>query len=50
LTGSFFVKIGAVGTVLIGILAFGEAASFTRIACLGLILAGIIGLKLFSPQ
>jgi len=42
--------IGAVGTVLIGIAAFGESASFARLACVGLIFAGIVGLKLFSPQ
>lgn len=38
--------IGAVGTVLAGILLFGEAASVMRMASLALILAGIVGLKL----
>src|SRR3954447_3719071 len=42
--------IGAIGTVVFGILAFGEPADFRRLACIGLILAGIVGLKLVSPQ
>ena len=37
--------IGAVGTVLLGIVLFGESAALSRLACLGLIVAGIIGLK-----
>ena len=41
--------IGAVGTVLLGILLFGEPASAARLACIGLILAGIVGLKLVTP-
>lgn len=40
--------IGTVGTVLLGILLFGEAATVIRLACVGLILAGIVGLKLAS--
>ncbi|WP_135467628.1 quaternary ammonium compound efflux SMR transporter SugE [Crenalkalicoccus roseus] len=38
--------IGAAGTALLGILLFGEAATPARLACIGLILTGIIGLKL----
>jgi len=41
--------IGTVGTVILGILLFGEAATAVRLACVGLILAGIVGLKLVSP-
>lgn len=41
--------IGAVGTVLAGMLWFGEPADPWRLACIGLILAGIVGLKLTSP-
>lgn len=41
--------IGAVGTVILGIVLFGEPASAGRLACLGLIVAGIIGLKVVSP-
>lgn len=40
--------IGAVGTVLLGIVLFGEPASLGRLFCIGLILAGIVGLKLVS--
>ncbi|WP_236478120.1 DMT family transporter, partial [Escherichia coli] len=41
--------IGAVGTALVGIVLFGESANPARIACIGLIAAGIIGLKLATP-
>ena len=40
--------IGAVGTVILGIFLFGEPATFARLCCVGLILSGIVGLKLFS--
>lgn len=40
--------IGAIGTVLLGIALFGESASAGRLICVGLILAGILGLK-FLP-
>lgn len=38
--------IGAVGTALLGIALFGEPAGAVRIACIGLIVAGIVGLKI----
>ena len=38
--------IGAIGTVILGIVLFQEPATFARLACVGLILAGILGLKL----
>ncbi|QDS90198.1 Quaternary ammonium compound-resistance protein SugE [Rosistilla oblonga] len=38
--------IGAVGTASLGILLFGEPATAVRIACIGLIIGGIVGLKL----
>ena len=41
--------IGAVGTVVVGIVAFGEPADAVRLACIGLIVAGIAGLKLVTP-
>ncbi|MCC6346105.1 MAG: quaternary ammonium compound efflux SMR transporter SugE [Nitrospirales bacterium] len=41
--------IGAVGTAILGILLFSEPASFLRLACIGLIVAGITGLMLASP-
>ena len=37
--------IGAVGTVVLGIVLFGEPATLGRLACVALIVAGIIGLK-----
>ena len=40
--------IGAVGTVLVGIILFQEPATAARMACLCLIVGGIIGLKLVS--
>lgn len=40
--------IGAVGTAILGIALFGEAASAARIACIGLIVIGIFGLKMVS--
>jgi len=40
--------IGAVGTALVGIVLFGESANPARLACIGLIAAGIVGLKLAS--
>jgi quaternary ammonium compound-resistance protein SugE len=41
--------IGAVGTVLVGIVMFGESADAVRLLCIGLILAGILGLKFVTP-
>jgi len=40
--------IGAVGTFLIGVAFFGDAATFSRFFFIGLIIMGIIGLKLSS--
>ena len=41
--------IGAVGVAMLGIAVLGESASPARLACIGLIVAGVIGLKLASP-
>ena len=38
--------IGAVGVAIAGIIWFGESASALRIACIALIVAGILGLRL----
>jgi quaternary ammonium compound-resistance protein SugE len=38
--------IGAIGTSLLGMLLFGDAATPWRLCCLGLLLLGMIGLKL----
>ena len=40
--------IGAVGAATLGILLFDEPSDALRLACIGLILAGIVGLKLVS--
>jgi quaternary ammonium compound-resistance protein SugE len=40
--------IGAAGTAALGILLFKEPATVARLFCLGLILAGIVGLKLVT--
>jgi quaternary ammonium compound-resistance protein SugE len=37
--------IGATGTALLGIWLFGEPATALRLSCIGLIVAGIVGLK-----
>ena len=37
--------IGTVGVAILGIYLFGEAASAIRLACIGMIVAGIAGLK-----
>lgn len=42
--------IGAIGTVVLGIVLFKEPASLARLACIGLILAGIVGLRLIEPN
>ncbi|RBA24497.1 quaternary ammonium compound efflux SMR transporter SugE [Herminiimonas fonticola] len=41
--------IGAVGTVILGMVLLGEPATVARIICILLIVSGIIGLKVFSP-
>ena len=40
--------VGAVGTAILGIVLFGDSASAARLACLGMIAAGIVGLKVVS--
>jgi quaternary ammonium compound-resistance protein SugE len=45
-----WVGVGATGTVLLGILLLDEPASVLRLASVGLIVAGIIGLKLAAPN
>jgi quaternary ammonium compound-resistance protein SugE len=41
--------IGTIGTAILGIVLFAEPAAALRLACIGMIAAGIIGLKLVSP-
>jgi quaternary ammonium compound-resistance protein SugE len=40
--------IGAVGAATVGMALYGEPATVVRIVCIVLIVAGIVGLKLFS--
>ena len=44
-----WVGVGAIGTAILGIVLFGEPANAGRLLSLGLILAGIVGLKLATP-
>jgi len=41
--------IGAAGTAVAGMLFFQEPASLARISCIGLVVAGIVGLQLQAP-
>lgn len=42
--------IGAVGVAVLGMILFGEPRTLLRVGCILLIVAGIAGLKLASPQ
>lgn len=42
--------IGAVGTAILGIYLFDESRDVLRFVCIGLIVAGIVGLKLVTPD
>jgi quaternary ammonium compound-resistance protein SugE len=46
---SVWVGVGAVGTVVLGIVLLEEPANLARVISVGLIIAGIIGLKLATP-
>ena len=45
-----WVGIGAVGTAVYGVVVLGEDSSVLRVLCFGLIIAGIVGLKLLSAK
>ena len=47
---AIWVGIGTIGTVIAGIWLYGEAAGLVRIACVGLIGMGIVGLKLTAAH
>ncbi len=40
--------IGAVGTVILGMVLFGEPRDLARIGCIALILGGVVGLKMLG--
>jgi quaternary ammonium compound-resistance protein SugE len=42
--------IGAAGTAAMGMWLFGEPREAARLVCIGLILAGVVGLKAVSPH
>ncbi len=46
---SVWVGVGAIGTVLLGIILFQEVASPARLISVALIILGIVGLKLATP-
>lgn len=46
---AIWVGVGAVGTVMIGIVLLGEPANAARLISVALIIAGIVGLKLATP-
>ena len=45
-----WVGIGAFGTAVLGMVLFGESRDALRLACLALIVAGVIGLKLVTQE
>jgi len=42
--------IGAAGTAVVGMLVLGEPRTAGRIACIAMILGGVIGLRVFAPR
>ena len=49
-TYAVWTGIGSVGTAVLGIILFREPATAMRLVCIGLIVTGIVGLKLATPQ
>ena len=47
---AIWVGVGAVGTAILGIVLLGEPATAGRVICIALILVGVVGLKLLSPE
>jgi quaternary ammonium compound-resistance protein SugE len=41
--------VGVIGTVLVGILMLNESVDAVRLLCIGLVVAGILGLKFVTP-
>jgi quaternary ammonium compound-resistance protein SugE len=42
--------IGTIGTAILGIVLLGESAAAARLGCIALIVIGIVGLKLVTPD
>ena len=47
---AIWVGVGAVGTAILGIILLGESANLFRLLSLGMIVAGLVGLKLATPS
>lgn len=47
---AIYTSIGAIGTVIIGMIFFKEPTTLIRIGCILLIISGVIGLKLTSTH
>ena len=47
---AIWVGIGATGTAIMGMYLFGESREPLRLVCLGLIVAGVVGLRLVSQD
>jgi quaternary ammonium compound-resistance protein SugE len=47
---SVWVGVGAVGTVVLGIVLLGESASVPRMMSVAFVVAGIVGFKLSTPE
>jgi len=45
-----WVGIGAAGAMVLGMVLLDEPRTAARFACIGLIVAGVVGLKLFEPS
>jgi quaternary ammonium compound-resistance protein SugE len=41
--------IGAAGSIVVGMVLYGEPANAVRVLCLSMIVAGMVGLKLSTP-
>jgi quaternary ammonium compound-resistance protein SugE len=41
--------LGATGTAILGMMLYNEPRDLSRLACLGLVIVGVVGLKFFSP-
>jgi quaternary ammonium compound-resistance protein SugE len=42
--------VGAVGTAVVGMLLLNEARDRVRVVCIGLIILGVVGLKVFARE
>lgn len=45
-----WVGIGAIGTAILGMVLFDESRDWMRVVCLGLIILGVVGLRIAQPD